>query len=130
MHWSHCTTFKQKSIWSSRNFLPRETFFTKQVAVTHRNTVISHLIYFKFTFAPVCIAWSGRLFVHKRNMVCVSELQFSCNHNYVATVLKIDYRTFQNLLDLGLEYCYGLFQAIKYSIDNWKSLKYSRNNRF
>ena len=49
-------------------------------------------------------------------MTCVSELQFSCNHNYVATILKIDYRTFQNLLDLGLEYCYGLFQAIKYSI--------------
>ena len=108
--------------------MPRYTFFTKQVVVTHRNTVISHLIYLKFAFAAVCIAWSGRLFVHKGNMTCMSELQFSCNHNYVATILKIDYRTFQNLLDLGLEYCYGLFQAIKYSVANWKSSKYSRNN--
>ena len=64
-------------------------------------------------------------------MTCVNELQFSCNHNYVATILKIDYMAFQNLFDLGLEYCYGLFQAIKYSIANWKSLKYSgNNNRF
>ena len=47
-------------------------------------------------------------------MACVSELQFSCDHNYVATILKIDYRTFQNLFDLGPEYCYGLFQAIKW----------------
>ena len=122
---------------SSRNlfdhfviFLPRETYFTKQVVVTHRNTVITHLIYLKFSFTPVCIVPSGRRFVQKGNMTCVSELKFSCNHNYVATILKIDYRTFQNLLDLGLEYCYGLFQAIKYSIANWKSSKYSRNNRF
>ena len=64
-------------------------------------------------------------------MACVSEVQFNCNQNYVATILKTDYRTFQNLFDLGLEYCYGLFQAIKYSIANWKSLKYSgNNNRF
>ena len=70
----------------------------------------------EFSFTPVCIVSSGRLFVQKGNMTCVSELQFSCNHNYVATILKIDYRTFQNLFDLGLEYCYGLFQAIKYSI--------------
>ena len=110
MHWSLCTTSKQKSIWSFRNFLPRDTFFTKEVAVAHRNTVILHLIYLKFAFAPVRIAWSGRLFLHKRNMTCVSELKFSCNHNYVATILKIDYRTFQNLLDLGLECCYGLFK--------------------
>ena len=130
MHWNHCTTFKWKSIWSFRNFLPREMFFTKQVAVTHRNTVISHLIYLKFAFAHVCIAWSRRLFVHKGNMTCMSKLQFSCNHNYVATILKIDYMAFQNLFDLGLEYCYGLFQAIKYSIAYWKSLKYSRNNQF
>ena len=131
MHWSHCMTFKQKSVWSFHNFLPRETFFTKQVAVTHRNTVISHLIYFKFAFTAVCIAWSGRLFVHKGNMTCISELQFSCNHNYVTTILKIDYRDVQDLLDLSLEYCYGLFQAIKHSIANWKSLKYSgNNNRF
>ena len=109
--------------------MPRETFFTKQVAVTHRNTVISHLIYFKFTFAPVYIAWSGRLFVHKGNKTCMSELQFSCNHNYVTTILKIDCRTFQNLLYLGLEYCYG-FKAKKYSIANWKTLKYSRYNWF
>ena len=101
--WSHRTTFKQKSIGSLRNFLPRETYCTKQVAVTHRNTVTSHLIYLKFAFAPVCIVSNGRLFVHKENMACVSELQFSCNHNYVATKLKIDYSTFQNLFDLGLE---------------------------
>ena len=28
----------------------------EQSVVTHRNTVISHLIYLKFAFAPVCIA--------------------------------------------------------------------------
>ena len=72
----------------------------------------------KFASAPVCIVSSGRLFVHKGNMTCVSELQFSCNHNYVDTILKIDYRTFQNLFALGLEYYYGLFQAMKYSIAN------------
>ena len=93
--------------------MPRETYFTKQVLVTLRNTVILHLIYLKFAFALVCIVSSGRLFIHKRNMTCVSELQFSCNRNYVATILKIDYRTFQNLFDIGLIYCYGLFQAIK-----------------
>ena len=32
----------------------KDTFFTKQVAVTLKNTVISHLIYLKFAFAPVC----------------------------------------------------------------------------
>ena len=94
---------------SSRNLFDhfvtsRETYFTKQVAVTHRNTVISLLIYLEFAFAPVCIVSTGRLFVHKGNMACVSELQFSCNHNYVATILKIDYRTFQNLFNLGLEH--------------------------
>ena len=94
--------------------MPRETYFTKQVAVTHRNTVISHIIYFKFALARVCIVSIGRLFVHKGNMACVSELQFR--------------GTFQNLFNLGLEYCYGLFQAIKYSNANWKSSKYSRNN--
>ena len=98
--------------------MPRETFFIKQVAVTHSNTDISHLSYLKFAFAPILIAGSGRLFVHKGNMACVSELQFSCNQSYIATILKIDYRTFQNLLDLGLEYCYGLYQVIKYSIAN------------
>ena len=109
--------------------MPRETYFTKQVAVTHRNTVISHIIYFKFALAPVCIVSIGRLFVHKGNMACMSELEFSCDDNYVVTILKIDYRgTFQNLFNLGLEYCYGLFQAIKYSVANWKSSKYSRNN--
>ena len=57
----------------------------------------------KFAFAPVCIVSCGRLFIHQGNMTCVSELQFSRNHNYFATILKIDYRTFQNLFDLGLE---------------------------
>ena len=51
-------------------------------------------------------------------MTCVSKLQFSRNHNYVGTILKNDYRTFENLFDLGLEYGYGLFQAIKYFIAN------------
>ena len=44
--------FTVYSFLSFRNFLPRERCFTKQVAVTHRNTVISHLIYLKFAFAP------------------------------------------------------------------------------
>ena len=47
-------------------------------------------------------------------MYCVSGLQFSCKHNYITAILKIDYRTSQNLFDLVLEYCYGLFQTIKY----------------
>ena len=94
---------------SSRNLFDhfvtsRETYFTKQVAVTHRNTVISLLIYLEFAFAPVCIVSTGKLFVHKGNMASVSELQFSCNHNYVATILKIDCKTFQNLFNLSLEY--------------------------
>ena len=72
MHWSHCMTLKQKSIWSFRGFLAREMFFTKHVPVAHRNTVISHLIYLKFAFTPVCIAWSGRLLVHKRNLVLIT----------------------------------------------------------
>ena len=105
-------------------------YFTKQVEVTHRNTFISHLIYLEFALAPACIVSSGKLFVHKGNMTCLSELQLSCNHNFVATIVKIDYRNFQNLFDLGLESFYGLFQAIKYSIANCKSLKCSRNDQF
>ena len=53
--------------------MPRGTYFIEQVAVTHRNTVITHLIYLKFAFAPVCIVSSGRLFVHEGNMT-----RFSC----------------------------------------------------
>ena len=79
------------------------------------------LKFVEFSFTPACIVSSGRLFVQKGNMTSVSELQFSCNHNYVATILKIDYRTFQNLFDLGLGCCYGLFQAITYSIANRES---------
>ena len=82
---------------SSRNlfdhfliFLPRETYFTKQVVATHRKTVITHLTYLKKNFTPVCIVPSGRRFVQIGNMTCVSELKFSCNHNYVATILKTD----------------------------------------
>ena len=130
MHLCHRTTLKEKSIWSFRNFLSRGTYFTEQVAVTHRNSVISHPIYLKFAFAPVCIVSCGRFFVHEGNMTCVSEQQFSRNDCYFATIMKIDYRIFQNLFDLGLEYGYGLFQVIKYFIADWKSSKYSRNNWF
>ena len=63
----------------------------KKVAVTHRNTVISHLIYMKFSFASVCVVSSGRLFFHKGNIdLRESELQFNCDHNDVPTILKID----------------------------------------
>ena len=131
MHWSHRTTFT--TVWSFRNFLPREMYFTKKVAVTHRNTVISHLIYMKFAFTPVCVVSSGRLFFHKGDILA----RVSCNLIVITTTswlywyIEDWYRTFQKLCDLGLEYCYGLFQAIKYSIANWKSLKYSgNNNRF
>ena len=124
MQWSHRTTFT--TVWSFRNFLPREMYFTKKVAVTQRNTIISHLIYVKFAFAPVCFVSSGRLFFHKGNMTCKSELQRRPHY------IEDWYRNFQKLYDLGLEYCYGLFQAIKYPIGNWKSSKYSTssNNRF
>ena len=77
----------------------------EQSVVTHRNTVISHLIYLKFAFAPVCIVSSGRLFVHKGKITCASELQFSCNHKYIVAILKSDYRTFPDLFDLSLEHC-------------------------
>ena len=100
--------------------LPSGTYFTKQITVTHRNTFISHIIYLEFAFTPVCIVSDRRLFVHKGNLSCMSELRFSRNHNYVTAILKIDYRAFQNLLDLGLEYCYRLL----------KSSKYRRNIRF
>ena len=88
------------------NFLRRKIYFSKKVAVTHRNTIISHLVYMKFVLPPVCVVSMGRLSFHKGNMICKTELQFNCNH----TDLK--------LCDLSLEYCYGLFQAIKYSIAN------------
>ena len=112
--------------------MPKETYFAKLVAVAHRNTVISHLIYLKFALVLVCIVSSGRLFFHAGSMTCVSGLHFNCNHNYLPTILKIDYRNFQNLFDVGLEYCYELFQAMKYSIANWKSSKCSTsgNNQF
>ena len=71
-------------------------YFTKKVAVTYRNTVISHFIYMRFAFAPVGIVSSGRLFFHKGNMVCESELQFNCNHNDVPTKLKINIGLFKN----------------------------------
>ena len=109
--------------------MPRGTCFTKQVTIIHRNTLILHLI-LKFAFAHVFTVSSRRLFVHKGNMYCVSGLQFSCKHNYITAILKIDYRTSQNLFDLVLEYCYGLFQTIKYFIADWKSSKYNRNIRF
>ena len=96
MHWSHRTAFKQKSVSSFRNFLSREMYFTKKVAVTHRNTVISHLIYMKFALAPVCVVSSGRLSFHKGNMTCESELQFNCNRNNVPTISKIDIGLFKN----------------------------------
>ena len=96
MHQSHRTTFKQKSVWSFHNFLPRDMYFTTKVAVTHRNTIISHLIYMKFAFAPLCVVSSGRLFFHKGNMTCESELQFNCNHNDVPTIVKIDIGLFKN----------------------------------
>ena len=87
-------------------FLPSATYFTKQITVTHRSTSISHVICFEFAFTPVCIVSDRRLFVHKGNLSCMIELQFSRNHNYVTNILKTDYRDFQNLLDSGLEYCY------------------------
>ena len=94
-HFEICTGVTARL--SSRNlfdhfliFLPRETYFTKQVVATHRKTVITHLTYLKKNFTPVCIVPSGRRFVQIGNMTCVSELKFSCNHNYVATILKID----------------------------------------
>ena len=64
------------------------------------------MIYLEFAFTPVCIVSDRRLFVHKGNLSCMSELQFSRYHNYVTAILKTDYRTFQNLSDLRLEYCY------------------------
>ena len=78
------------------------------------------MIYFEFAFTTVCIVSDRRLFVHKGNLSCMSELQFSRNHNYVPAILKTDYRTFQNLFNLQLEFCYGLL----------KSSKYRRNIRF
>ena len=71
-------------------------YFTKQVAITHRNTVNSHLIYMKFAFAPICIVSSGTVFFHKVNMTCEIELQFNCNHKDVPTILKIDIGLFKN----------------------------------
>ena len=64
------------------------------------------MIYLKLAFTPVCFVSDRRLFVHKGNLSCMSELQFSRNHNYVTAILKTDYTTFQNLFDLRLEYCY------------------------
>ena len=66
------------------------------------------MIYLEFAFTPVCIVSDRRLFVLKGNLSCKSELQFSRSHNYVTAILKTDYRAFENLMDLGLEYFYGL----------------------
>ena len=71
----------------------------------------------KFDSAHVCIVSSERVFFRKGNMICESELQFNCNHKDVPTILKIDVGLFKNC-NLSLEYCYGSFQAIKYSIAN------------
>ena len=71
-------------------------YFTKKVAVTQKNTVISHLIYMKFAFPPVCIVSNGRLFFRKRNMTCESELRFNCNYNDVPTILKTEIGLFKN----------------------------------
>ena len=71
-------------------------YFSKKVVVTHRNTVNSHLIYMKFASAHVCIVSSERVFFHKGNMTCESELQFNCNHKDVPTILKIDIGLFKN----------------------------------
>ena len=87
--------------------------FAEWHKVTHRGTSISHVIYFEFAFTPVCIVSNRSLFVRKENLSCMSELQFSHNHNYVTNILKNDYRAFQNLLDSGLEYCYGLLKSSK-----------------
>ena len=51
-------------------------------------------------------------------MSCVSERQFSRYHICVTAILKTDYRASQNQFDLGLTYCYGLFQTVKYFTAN------------
>ena len=56
-------------------------------------------------------------------MSCVSEPQFSRYHICVTAILKIDYRASQNQFDLGLTYCYGLFQTVEYFTAKWKSSK-------
>ena len=50
----------------------------------------------KFDSAHVCIVSSERVFFHKGNMICESELQFNCNHKDVPTILKIDIGLFKN----------------------------------
>ena len=89
--------YDEKSVWLFRNIFAECTYFTKQITVTHRNTSISHVICFEFAFTPVCIVSDRRLFVHKGNLSCMIELQFSRIHNYVTNILKTDYRAFQNL---------------------------------
>ena len=71
------------------------------------------MIYLKSAFIPVCIVSDRSLFVHKGNLSCRSELQFSRNPKHATAILKTDYRTFQNLFDLRLEYCYGLLKSSK-----------------
>ena len=48
-----------------------------------------------FAFVSVCIVSNRKL---------LSIINISNNHNYGTSILKVHYKTSQNLFDLGLEY--------------------------
>ena len=89
----------EKAVWLFRNFLPSGTYFTKQITVTHKK-------YFYFTYDLLGISFytfvyifsDRRLFVHKGNLYCMSELQFSWNLNYTPTKHSSWWRRFQDVL--------------------------------
>ena len=89
----------EKAVWLFRNFLPSGTYFTKQITVTHKK-------YFYFTYDLLEISFytfvyifsDRRLFVHKGNLYCMSELQFSWNLNYTPTKHSSWWRRLQDVL--------------------------------
>ena len=89
----------EKAVWLFRNFLPSGTYFTKQITVTHKK-------YFYFTYDLLGISFytfvyifsDRRLFVHKGNLYCMSELQFSWNLNYTPTKHSSWWRRLQDVL--------------------------------
>ena len=89
----------EKAVWLFRNFLPSGTYFTKQITVTHKK-------YFYFTYDLLGISFytfvyifsDRRLFVHKGNLYCMSELQFSWNLNYTPTKHSSWLRRLQDVL--------------------------------
>ena len=89
----------EKAVWLFRNFLPSGTYFTKQITVTHKKCFYFTYDLLGISFYTFVYIFSDRrLFVHKGNLYCMSELQFSWNLNYTPTKHSSWWRRFQDVL--------------------------------